>query len=366
MSKRTALLLRAAFTLVELLVVIAIIGILIAMLLPAIQAAREAARKAQCANNMKQIGLALHNYNDVYKRFPPGGAHWGYHVENAGHETDGHYTPPTRRPHSNVQMSILPYSDYASLYDEIITTAVDPLTGNPTTWYWEQQIPSEPGRFFRSKPISFAKCPSDASGESFTNIWGGSTLTGWSSTNYNASMGNTYASNATADATGLCAIYNQFERGLTNGAWDGHTATTEATDGIFSRWGYGANTADITDGLSSTIAFGENLTLCNASEGPYFWHPWTGPQGTGVTTVPMNIFSSCFDRSDKKAGAFASCSNYNYPYYFRNAFRSNHKQGVNFLMCDGSVKFLNEKMNEQVYRWFGSKRDNNIIDASKF
>ncbi|HEV3024425.1 MAG TPA: DUF1559 domain-containing protein, partial [Pirellulales bacterium] len=100
------LLRRTAFTLVELLVVIAIIGILIALLLPAVQAAREAARRAQCTNNMKQLGIALHNYHDIYSRFPI-----NYVVD------ESQWANPNNRGGPIVRL--LPYMEFKAPYDLI-------------------------------------------------------------------------------------------------------------------------------------------------------------------------------------------------------------------------------------------------------
>src|SRR5829696_3724580 len=125
---------RRAFTLVELLVVIAIIGILVALLLPAIQAAREAARRSQCKNNLKQIGLALHNYESARGSFPPG------FVSRAA-TVDG----PGLGPGWGWATHILPYLEESTLNIDLKREITDPL-------YDEIRI----------KPFSIFRCPTDA------------------------------------------------------------------------------------------------------------------------------------------------------------------------------------------------------------
>src|ERR671912_555830 len=110
-SERRTLVRRRGFTLVELLVVIAIIGILVALLLPAVQAAREAARRMQCGNNLKQLGLALHNYHDTFKVFPPA-------LLNSGHVSAGYVTanfPEGPRNHSG-HLFLLPFIEQTTLH----------------------------------------------------------------------------------------------------------------------------------------------------------------------------------------------------------------------------------------------------------
>ena len=119
MVQRSVTLFRSGFTLVELLVVIAIIGILIALLLPAVQAAREAARRAQCTNNLKQLGLALHNYHDAHKVFPPGGLDYGNSGAGPHPSLPGGVEPANKLVKNlNGLLLLLPYIEQQSLYDQ--------------------------------------------------------------------------------------------------------------------------------------------------------------------------------------------------------------------------------------------------------
>ncbi|MFM7869824.1 MAG: DUF1559 domain-containing protein, partial [Planctomycetaceae bacterium] len=132
------------FTLIELLVVIAIIAILIALLLPAVQQAREAARRTQCKNNLKQIGLALHNYHDTHGRFPPTQIMVAYMGANN--------TNPQPRNHTWVSL-VLPYLEQATLYSSINFSAAMHLNGVYQTL--------STGETIVSRKLPVLQCPSD-------------------------------------------------------------------------------------------------------------------------------------------------------------------------------------------------------------
>jgi prepilin-type N-terminal cleavage/methylation domain-containing protein/prepilin-type processing-associated H-X9-DG protein len=157
---------RRGFTLVELLVVIAIIGILVGLLLPAVQAAREAARRMNCQSNIRQMGLALHNYHDTYKRFPP------YAIYGPGPIPQQGVGPGYSAPyHHTWLVMILPFIEQAALYDAI----------DPRLPIWGQLI--GPGRPVVAERVTTLRCPSD--GGRF-NI---SETAGLAITNYAASEG---------------------------------------------------------------------------------------------------------------------------------------------------------------------------------
>ena len=197
---------RRAFTLVELLVVIAIIGILIALLLPAVQAAREAARRAQCTNNLKQLGISLHNYHDTYKGFP-----CGFIVSGTA-------------PHEFGWGSlVLPFMEQSSLGDQMNVTK-----SNLTAVLTADQALAEP---HTQTVLSSYRCPSDVAEDLNDNRPLTEFFVGWE-------MG-------TSNYVG-------------NGGWgvDPTNATTQDPRGI-----YGANKSykmrDVIDGTSNTMAISE-------------------------------------------------------------------------------------------------------------
>src|SRR3954451_24609497 len=129
---------KRAFTLVELLVVIAIIGVLVALLLPAIQAAREAARRSQCKNNLKQVGLALHNYESTRRIFPPGFTSSADTVNGAG-----------KGPGWGWGAYILPYLEESSLFQQI-------------DFKTNIEANSSPNKELRVATLQVSRCPSDS------------------------------------------------------------------------------------------------------------------------------------------------------------------------------------------------------------
>ena len=128
MKQRTGT--RRGFTLVELLVVIAIIGILVALLLPAVQAAREAARKMSCSNNLKQLGIAMHNYHESYKTFPYNGAYTWTRQSNNGFRWSA-----TQR--GSVLVKLLPFMEQDTIYKQLDFHS-QAVTGPPNNRFWLQ------------------------------------------------------------------------------------------------------------------------------------------------------------------------------------------------------------------------------------
>ena len=325
-----------AFTLVELLVVIAIIGILIALLLPAVQAAREAARRSQCNNYLKQLGLALHNYHDVNKRFP--------HNTRYCDINNWCYALPGDVTKGSMLVKLLPYFEQGALYGQVDFRCPIGTSGVPTTVEAQLSALGYGGGGVQ-KDLPTLRCPSDDY-----------TRTDLSQTNYIGSMG-AQQMDSYGGGSSSCADY-WFPGGYFGDAGAGHGNTDDGNviSGVFSRLGYGASMSEITDGTSNTIVMGEQRPNCGDQQ-LGGWHSWN--QMT-ATTAPIN-FPTC---PNQPPGQTATLNCYHYQnWQTSNGFKSRHPGGAQFVFGDGSAHFLSQTIDYATYQRLGDRHDGQAVGA---
>jgi prepilin-type N-terminal cleavage/methylation domain-containing protein len=311
---------QSAFTLVELLVVIAIIGLLVALLLPAIQAAREAARRAQCTNNLKQIGVAMHNYHDTYRTLPVGsfGCCWGSWL-----------------------VALLPYVEQQSLYEQY-----DP--------HGKWDIPDGSYRYAGSRNIAVTQrrlaaytCPSDIPSED-TN-WSGIT-----SHNYGVNYGNTGFVNRSYVGPDADA------EGNVNGVMFGGAPFT-ISDATGRKGSY--NLSSVTDGTSQTLMVSELLQGHGVDLRGFAW--WAFGSGFMTYLAPNSNQPDVM----QSAGYCNNTHPLNPPCVAPHtaalpmtwASRSRHPGGVQSVFCDASTHFISQDLAIATWRALGTSRGSEAL-----
>jgi prepilin-type N-terminal cleavage/methylation domain-containing protein/prepilin-type processing-associated H-X9-DG protein len=286
------------FTLIELLVVIAIIAILIALLLPAVQQAREAARRTQCKNNVKQLGLAMHNYHDTVGKFPLNSSASAAVLTNR-----------------SGFVGMLPYLDQGPMYNQMNMSISGVLTPNVE---------------FSRNPLPALVCPSnpDATKGNLTGQDAGTSIT-MAAADYAFMFGDyTHSSGSVTGAT-QTPIY-------ANGV-------TTAGRGMFTRGNWSASIRDVTDGTSNTIAIGECVgAWCG-------WQVGWGFQSFGTTAQPINYQNNVLRTAATNTDHNACIG-----------FRSVHSGGAHFLMADGAVRFISENISGVTYNALGTRAGNEV------
>jgi len=331
---------RRAFTLIELLVVIAIIAVLVGLLVPAVQKVREAANRMKCQNNLKQLGIALHNYEGANGKWPP------LYPGTAPGSTAFNYKYTW-----SVIAQLNPYLEQTAIYNSM--DLAQPM------YDAANQITTQ-NRFAVVQKVSILLCPSDR-GVPVSSAYG---VTDMGPTNYVANHGS----------------------GLTGGGY----GSPIAADGIFPAVN-GIKITDITDGTSNTVAMSESILGDGAEATPtqpgdekvaykYTGYSGTLPSDSTCAGAPT-LWNGYNRRGFMWASGEARCVSYNH-YYTPNsknfdciandptktyiavgyrAARSRHTGGVNALLGDGSVRFIQDSIQPQTWRAFSTRNGGEVV-----
>lgn len=311
---------RKAFTLVELLVVIAIIAMLVTLLLPAVQSAREAARRASCLNNLRQVGLGLMNYESSNGEFPFGSDY--------------------PKSHRTWAQSILPFIEAQAHYDMFDLNK--PM----------RDIANKPGR---NVAVDVYMCASDPnSGNNQILVRRGDSPghnpAESAMLSYPGSMGPTHPDNCPFCPDNTPSADNWCCQGCNFGTFGGGCRMKDGTfAGMFGRFEKSIKLKQVEDGLSKTVMAGETIPS---------HYVWNGAFVPNFPVSSMSIPINTMEQDNLKHGGHSLIL-----WAITSGFKSYHPGGANFVMGDGSVHFLSDSIDHQIYAALGTRAGNEAVSV---